>query len=108
MCLKIVAGDHSLSQEDAGHVTLAVLKAFPHPDYNRCGEGEAWVEIFYPLFSLVLWIIVALIQLNSSVELSDTIQVANLGNSFDDCAMVGLGADDADNNQGEKMALSHD
>ena len=40
----------------------------------------------------------ALIQLTSSVELSDTIQVENLGNSFDD----------ADNNQGEKMALSHD
>ena len=50
----------------------------------------------------------ALIQLTSSVELSDTIQVENLGNSFDDCAMVGWGADDADNNQGEKMALSHD
>ena len=50
----------------------------------------------------------ALIQLTSSVELSDTIQVANLGNSFDDVAMVGWGADDADNNQGEKMALSHD
>merc|ERR1712179_256972 len=76
--VEVVAGDYSLTQEDHGEVARGVLQAFQHQDYDSNSNMNT----------------VALLQLASAVELSETIQVATLDQSFTECSLAGWGADE--------------